>query len=218
MKKTLTAFLLLTFALFFSQEKKPMFWQDIQNFKKTDQETAPPKDAILLVGSSSFTKWTDVDRYFPGKTIINRGFGGSRLTDLNDYADDLLNPYQPKQIIVYCGENDFADNDKLKADVVVDRFKTFYKKIRSRFPKIEVDYISIKYSRSREKLWPQMKEANKKIAAFMKKEPNAEFIDITEVMQDANGKVRNDLFVEDLLHMTPEGYQLWTSVMMPYMK
>lgn len=218
MKKTLTAFLLLTFALFFSQEKKPMFWQDIQNFKKTDQETAPPKDAILLVGSSSFTKWTDVDRYFPGKTIINRGFGGSRLTDLNDYADDLLNPYQPKQIIVYCGENDFADNDKLKADVVVDRFKTFYKKIRSRFAKIEVDYISIKYSPSREKLWPQMKEANKKIAAFMKKEPNAEFIDITEVMQDANGKVRNDLFVEDLLHMTPEGYQLWTSVMMPYMK
>lgn len=218
MKKTLTAFLLLTFALFFSQEKKPMFWQDIQNFKKTDQETAPPKDAILLVGSSSFTKWTDVDRYFPGKTIINRGFGGSRLTDLNDYADDLLNPYQPKQIIVYCGENDFADNDKLKADVVVDRFKTFYKKTRSRFPKIEVDYISIKYSPSREKLWPQMKEANKKIAAFMKKEPNAEFIDITEVMQDANGKVRNDLFVEDLLHMTPEGYQLWTSVMMPYMK
>lgn len=218
MKKTLTAFLLLTFALFFSQEKKPMFWQDIQNFKKIDQQTAPPKDAILLVGSSSFTKWTDVDRYFPGKTIINRGFGGSRLTDLNDYADDLLNPYQPKQIIVYCGENDFADNDQLKAEVVVDRFKTFYKKIRSRFPKVEVDYISIKYSPSREKLWPQMKEANKKIAAFMKKEPNAEYIDITEVMQDANGRVRNDLFVEDMLHMTPEGYQLWTSAMLPYMK
>ncbi len=218
MKKTLTAFLLLTFALFFSQEKKPMFWQDIQNFKKIDQQTAPPKDAILLVGSSSFTKWTDVDRYFPGKTIINRGFGGSRLTDLNNYADDLLNPYQPKQIIVYCGENDFADNDQLKAEVVVDRFKTFYKKIRSRFPKVEVDYISIKYSPSREKLWPQMKEANKKIAAFMKKEPNAEYIDITEVMQDANGRVRNDLFVEDMLHMTPEGYQLWTSAMLPYMK
>lgn len=218
MKKTLTAFLLLTFALFFSQEKKPMFWQDIQNFKKTDQETPPPKNAILLIGSSSFTKWTDVNDYFPDKTIINRGFGGSRLTDLNDYADNLLNPYQPKQIIVYCGENDFADDDKLKADVVAERFKALYKKIRSRFPKIEVDYISIKYSPSREKLWPQMKEANKKIAAFMKKQPNSAFIDITEVMQGADGKVRKDLFVEDMLHMTPEGYQLWTSVMVPYMK
>ncbi|WP_375181142.1 GDSL-type esterase/lipase family protein, partial [Chryseobacterium sp.] len=176
------------------------------------------KNAILLVGSSSFTKWTDVANYFPDKTIINRGFGGSRLTDLNDYADDLLNPYQPKQIIIYCGENDFADNDKLKADVVVERFKAFYKKIRTKFPKIEVDYISIKYSPSREKLWPQMKEANKKIANFMKKQPNSAFIDITKVMQDENGNVRKDLFVEDMLHMTPEGYRLWTSVMNPYMK
>lgn len=217
MKKMLSAFLLLTFALFFSQEKKPMFWQDIQNFKKQDLETAPPKDAILLIGSSSFTKWKDVSNYFPDKTIINRGFGGSRLTDLNDYATDLLN-YQPKQIIIYCGENDFADNDQLKADVVVERFKTFYKKIRAKFPKIEVDYISIKYSPSRKKLWPQMKEANKKIEAFMKKEPNSEFIDITKVMKDSQGNVRNDLFVEDMLHMTPEGYQLWASVMLPYMK
>ncbi|WP_295211422.1 GDSL-type esterase/lipase family protein [uncultured Chryseobacterium sp.] len=217
MKKIFSAFLLLTFALFFSQEK-PMFWQDIQRFKQLDQENPPAKNAILLVGSSSFTKWTDVARYFPDKTIINRGFGGSRLTDLNYYANDLLNPYQPKQIMIYCGENDFADNDQLKADVVVDRFKTFYKKIRSKFPNIEVDYISIKYSPSREKLWPQMKEANKKIAAFMKKQPRSAFIDITKVMQDGQGNVRKDLFVEDMLHMTPEGYRLWTSVMKPYMK
>jgi lysophospholipase L1-like esterase len=217
MKKIFSAFLMLTFALFFAQEK-PMFWQDIQNFKKLNLENPPAKNAILLIGSSSFTKWTDVANYFPDKTIINRGFGGSRLTDLNDYAEDLLNPYQPKQIIIYCGENDFADNDKLKADVVVERFKTFYKKIRAKFPKIEVDYISIKYSPSREKLWPQMKEANKKIADFMKKQPNAAFIDITKVMQDENGNVRKDLFVEDMLHMTPEGYRLWTSVMNPYMK
>ena len=217
MKKIFSAFLMLTFALFFAQEK-PMFWQDIQNFKKLDLENPPAKNAILLVGSSSFTKWTDVANYFPDKTIINRGFGGSRLTDLNNYAEDLLNPYQPKQIIIYCGENDFADNDKLKADVVVERFKTFYKKIRAKFPKIEVDYISIKYSPSREKLWPQMKEANKKIADFMKKQPNAAFIDITKVMQDTNGNVRKDLFVEDMLHMTPEGYRLWTSMMNPYMK
>ncbi|WP_294309764.1 GDSL-type esterase/lipase family protein [uncultured Chryseobacterium sp.] len=217
MKKIFSVFLLLTFALFFSQEK-PMFSQDIQRFKQLDQENPPAKNAILLVGSSSFTKWTDVARYFPDKTIINRGFGGSRLTDLNYYANDLLNPYQPKQIMIYCGENDFADNDQLKADVVVDRFKTFYKKIRSKFPNIEVDYISIKYSPSREKLWPQMKEANKKIAAFMKKQPHSAFIDITKVMQDGQGNVRKDLFVEDMLHMTPEGYRLWTSVMKPYMK
>jgi lysophospholipase L1-like esterase len=186
--------------------------------KKLDQENPPPKDAILLIGSSSFTKWTDVASYFPDKTIINRGFGGSRMTDLNDFSDDLLSPYQPKQIIIYCGDNDFADNHDLKAKVVINRFKTFYKKIRERFPNIEVDFISIKYSPSREILWPQMKETNKKIAAFMKKEPNAEFIDITKAMEDSNGNVRRDLFVEDMLHLTPEGYEVWAKVMKPYMK
>jgi len=218
MKKIFAAFLLLAFALIFSQEKKPMYWQDIQNFKKLDQEFTPPKNAILLIGSSSFTKWQDVSDYFPGKVIINRGFGGSRLTDLNYYSEDLLNPYQPKQIIIYCGENDFADDAKLKANVVVDRYKTFYRKIRKKFPNIQVDYISIKYSPSREHLWPQMKEANKKIAKFMKKEKNADFIDITNIMNDANGNIKKDLFVEDMLHMTPEGYRLWTEVMKPYMK
>ncbi|WP_332452663.1 GDSL-type esterase/lipase family protein [Chryseobacterium aquaticum] len=218
MKKIFSAFLLLTFVFIFSQEKKPMFWLDIQNFKTLDQQSAPPDNAILLVGSSSFTKWKDVSEYFPGKTIINRGFGGSRLTDLNYYSEDLLNPYNPKQIIIYCGENDFADDAQLKADVVVDRFKTFYKKIRIKFPNIEVDYISIKYSPSRQNLWPQMKKANKRIAKFMKKEKNAEFIDITSIMNDANGNIRKDLFVEDLLHMTPEGYRLWTRVMNPYIK
>lgn len=218
--KKIFSVLLLIFActLIFSQEKKPMFWQDIQDFKKLNQETPPPHNSILLLGSSSFTKWQDVSDYFPGKVIINRGFGGSRSTDLNYFSEDLLKPYQPKQIIVYCGENDFADDAKLKADVVVERFKTFYKKIREKFPNIQVDYISIKYSPSREHLWPQMKEANKKIAKFMKKEKNADFIDITKVMNDANGNIRKDLFVEDMLHMTPEGYQLWTSVMNPYMK
>lgn len=218
MKKILSAFLLLYLTLAFSQEQKPMFREDIQNFKKQDQENPPPKDAILLIGSSSFTRWTDVAAYFPDKTLINRGFGGSRITDLNDFADDLLSPYQPKQIIIYCGDNDFADNHDLKAKVVVNRFKTFYKKIRERFPDIEVDYISIKFSPSREKLWPQMKETNKKIAAFMKKEPNAEFIDITKAMEDVNGNVRRDLFLPDMLHLTPEGNEVWAKVMRPYMK
>ena len=219
MKKIFSVFLLLSFALIFSQEeKKPMYWQEIQNFKKIDSESAPPKNAILLIGSSSFTKWQDVNDYFLGKTIINRGFGGSRLTDLNDYSEDLLLPYQPKQIIIYCGENDFADNPKLEADVVVDRFKSFYKKIRKKFPNIEVDFISIKYSPSREHLWPLMRVANQQIAKFMWREKNAEFIDITRIMADKNRAIRKELFVEDMLHITPEGYRLWSIVMTPYMK
>ena len=76
----------------------------------------------------------------------------------------------------------------------------------------------MKYSPSREKLWPQIKEANAKIEAFMKKQSNAQYIDVTKAMQDANGNVRKDIFVEDMLHFKPEGYQIWAKVITPYMK
>ncbi|MBA1993900.1 G-D-S-L family lipolytic protein, partial [Escherichia coli] len=60
-----------------AQTETPPFWADIQAFKQKDSAQMPPQKSILFVGSSSFTKWTDVQDYFPGYPIINRGFGGS---------------------------------------------------------------------------------------------------------------------------------------------
>lgn len=72
-----------------AQETAP-FYSDIQSFKTKDSLHFPGAHAILFVGSSSFTKWVDVQDYFPGYTIINRGFGGSSLPDVIRYADDII--------------------------------------------------------------------------------------------------------------------------------
>lgn len=217
MKKLLFLLYILVSTLIVAQEK-PAFWKDIENFKTLNKENPPPKNAILFVGSSSFTMWKDVGDYFPDKTIINRGFGGSSLFDLNFYSDELLKPYQPKQIVIYCGENDFAGNEKLKPRQVFNRYKHFYAEIRKYYPTIPVDYVSIKLSPSREHLWPKFVATNALIKKFMDKEPNAEYIDITKAMNDSSGKIRKDLFLEDMLHMKPEGYQLWKKEMEPYLK
>lgn len=217
MKKLLLLLYILVSTLIVAQEK-PAFWNDIENFKTLNKENPPPKNAILFVGSSSFTMWKDVGDYFPNKTIINRGFGGSSLFDLNFYSDELLKPYQPKQIVIYCGENDFAGNEKLKPRQVFNRYKHFYAEIRKYYPTIPVDYVSIKLSPSREHLWPKFVATNALIKKFMDKQPNAEYIDITKAMNDSSGKIRKDLFLEDMLHMKPEGYQLWKKEMEPYLQ
>src|SRR5580765_3891060 len=122
------------------------FIDDIKVFKKQDSISFPPKQAILFVGSSSFTKWKDVADYFPGYTIINRGFGGSSLPDVIRYADDIIFPYQPKQIVIYCGENDLAASDTVSAQTVFERFKTLYEMIRKRLATEKIVYVSIKPS------------------------------------------------------------------------
>ncbi|HEY1009784.1 MAG TPA: G-D-S-L family lipolytic protein, partial [Daejeonella sp.] len=121
-------------SLSLSAQQNPRFYKDIQAFKKQDSISAPPKNAILFVGSSSFTGWKDVQTYFPEYPIINRGFGGSSLTDVIRYTNDIIIPYQPKQVVVYCGENDFTVTG-VNADTVYNRFKTLFELIRKDLPK-----------------------------------------------------------------------------------
>lgn len=218
MKKYIVSaiFILIGFGALQAQTS-PAFWSDIQAFKKQDSIQKPATNAILLIGSSSFTKWKDVGNYFPGYTIINRGFGGSTLIDVIRYAYDIVMPYQPKQIIIYCGENDLASSENISADEVLIRVKTLFGIIRTNFPKATIDFVSIKPSPVRASIQPRVKEANKIIKAFLTKQKNAGFIDIYDAMLDANRNMREELYVGDRLHMKPEGYAIWKKIMEPYL-
>lgn len=212
--------LLIVVALFIcigQLHAQPPYWNDITAFKKLDAAQAPPQNAILFVGSSSFTKWKDVADYFPGYTIINRGFGGSTLVDVIRYTYDVILPYKPKEIVIYCGENDLAESDAVNANDVVTHFKTLFGMIRQNLPNVPVYFVSLKPSPSRKKLLPKMEEANKEIKAFLQKEKKAGFIDVYHAMLDKTGEPQADLFVEDNLHMNAKGYTLWKNIILPYL-
>jgi acetyl esterase/lipase/lysophospholipase L1-like esterase len=200
------------------QPQAPPFYNDIQAFKKQDAQQAPPANGILLVGSSSFTRWKDVQDYFPAYPIINRGFGGSTLPDVIRYAYDVILPYKPKQVLIYCGENDLASGDDVTAEVVVQRFKTLFGIIRQNLPNATIGFVSIKPSPVRAHIQSKVKAANKEIQAWLKTQKNAQFIDIYDAMLDANKNMREELYVGDRLHMKPEGYAIWKKIMMPYLK
>lgn len=110
------------------------FYNEIRAFKKQDSLEMPAKNAILFAGSSSFRLWHNLKDDFRGSTIINRGFGGSSLTDVIRYTEEILFPYQPKQVVIYCGENDFAADNFLPVDSVFNRFTTLFGMIRKRLP------------------------------------------------------------------------------------
>ncbi len=214
--KRLTLFILFlcTFATVYAQEAP--FFKEIQNFKKKDSVQFPPKNAVLFVGSSTFTNWKDAQTYFPKHVIINRGFGGSSLPHVINYAKDIIFPYHAKQVVIYCGENDFTGN--ATADIVVARVQKLFDLIRGNNPKVHIAYISIKPSPSREKYLPQMKEANAKIAGLMKGMKRAKFINTFDSMFNADGTIMKDIFNADMLHMNAKGYAIWQKIMEPYLK
>lgn len=211
--------LLVTVAILLGHQisAQHVFQDEIDAFKKADAEKMPPAKAILFTGSSSFRLWTDVSDYFPGYTIINRGIGGSTLADLIYFYKDAILPYHPRQIVMYCGENDFAASDTVTVETVVTRFKQLYYLIRADYRKTPLAYVAMKPSPSRKHLMPKYESANKAIAAFLKKQKNTAFIDVYKNMLAPDGNPMNDIFKNDNLHMNAKGYTIWQRIIQPYL-
>ena len=196
---------------------QPPFWNEISEFKRRDSIQHPPANAILFVGSSSFRKWTNVQADFPGYTIINRGFGGSTLDDVIRYAGEIIYPYRPKQVVIYCGDNDLAADRDASGKKVYKKFEHLYDLIRKHLGNVDILYVSIKPSPSREKLMPEMEQANDLIHNFMAERSHAAFVDVYHLMLNAQGHPMDDLFIGDKLHMSDKGYKIWQQAILPYL-
>ncbi len=190
--------------------------KEIADFKKQDSVSFPESGQILFVGSSSFTLWKDVQQYFPQYPIINRGFGGSTLPDVTRYEADIIFPYKPKQIVIYCGENDIANDSTVTGAVVFERFKKLYDDIRLNLGKVPIVYVSMKPSPSRWHLREKQTDGNERIRKFLrKKKRRAVFVDVWPGMLGADGKPREELYIADKLHMNAQGYIIWQKLLEP---
>jgi lysophospholipase L1-like esterase len=209
-------FMVIAFLFSIGSAFSQPFKAEINAFMKSDSINMPAQGSILFVGSSSFTKWKDVQAYFPGFPIINRGFGGSSLPDVIYYAEQTIIKYKPKQIYIYCGENDLAGNDSVTSDTVLNRFKQLFKIIRKNLnTKTEVVFVSIKPSVSRWTLEEKFVEANEKIKKYIESKSHASFVNVHTAMLKPDGEVMTDIFISDNLHMNPKGYAIWQGIIAP---
>ncbi|HOX83922.1 MAG TPA: GDSL-type esterase/lipase family protein [Chryseolinea sp.] len=195
----------------------PPYWSEIQSFRRSDSISAPPKKVILFVGSSSFRLWKEIQHDFPNHTIINRAFGGSSFPDVIRYANDIILPYNAKQVVIYCGENDLASSDSVTAQIVFDRFKVLFDIIRNQSPKTNIVFVSIKPSPSRDRIQSKVIEANKLIEAFLKTKKRTAYVNVYDLMIDSEGRPIKELFQNDMLHMKPNGYAIWKKAIEPYL-
>lgn len=214
-KNLKSLFLLLLVSMSVVAQNKP-FADEIRQFKKKDSISMPPSKGIVFVGSSSLRMWTDLEQTFKSYDAINRGFGGSELVHANDYINELILKYNPRQVVIYSGENDVASG--ASADQTVERFTTLFTNLRKNLPKATITFVSMKLSPSRAQFSKTILEANSRIKQYISKEKNASYIDIASKMMDAQGGYRPELFQNDMLHMKPAGYEIWTKEITPFLK
>ena len=197
------------------QVSSPAWETDMQRFEAADAQSPPPRGGVLFIGSSSIRFWDTLAQDFPGVPVINRGFGGSELRDSTWYADRIIVPYAPRQILIYAGDNDLNAGrtpQQLRAD-----FVAFVERVRRDLPKAKIAYISTKPSPSRAQQLSVQREANTLIAAEAQR-LGVDYIDIFTPMLDASGQPDESLFIEDRLHMNRAGYVIWQRAIAPYLE
>jgi lysophospholipase L1-like esterase len=190
-------------------------WEkDIAKFEEADKKSPPAQGSVLFIGSSTIVRWKTLAEDFAGISVLNRGFGGNQIKDSTFYAERMIFPYAPKAIFIRAGGNDI--NAGWPAEDVFNDFKTFVTKMRERLPNIPIYYIGLSPTVKRLAQVDEGNKINDLIAGWAKEQTGITYIDTRTLTLDQNGRVRSDLFVEDMLHLNPEGYNLLAAALKPF--
>jgi lysophospholipase L1-like esterase len=197
------------------QEKGPQKWEtQIAAFEREDGKQFPLTRSVLFVGSSSIRMW-DVKRFFPDVPVINRGFGGSEYSDAAHFVDRIVIPYRPATLVLYSGDNDLAKG-KSSSQVLTD-VCGLIEQVQVELPRTRVVVIAIKPSIARWKLIESIRETNQLIREWAATRQGVVVVDVEASMLGDDGRPRKELFQKDGLHLTDEGYAVWTALVRPHL-
>jgi len=191
------------------------FAPEIKAFAEWDSKNAVPAEPVLFIGSSSIRLWRTHES-FPDLPVVNRGFGGSQISDAIHFADRLVLAYQPKLIVFYSGNNDIASGKSTER--VVEDYRRFLRLVLARRPEVRVIILAINPSRSRWKFWPEVQKTNRLVQEFCQDNPRLIFADFSALFLGADGRPDSSLFLKDELHLNAQGYAVWTQALGPVLR
>jgi lysophospholipase L1-like esterase len=201
--------LLLAHNVTFSQD--PLrFKKEIDTINKKNISREGSKDLIVFTGSSSVRRWENVQEYFPGKNIINTGFGGSQMSDLIWFADQVIFRYKPIQLFIYEGDNDISAGEK--PDHIIREADSLIKIIHKRLPNTEIVIISAKPSPIRWKLKEEYQKLNAMFSKLDSEYDYVRYLDLWTPLIGPSGRPVSEYYIKDSLHINSAGYDKWAAI------
>lgn len=188
-------------------------WEsEIEKFEQLDIAKSYPPDAIMFAGSSSIRLWSTLGKDMLPYNVIQRGYGGAKLSDFAVYADRILYPHKCRAIVLFIA-NDISGSNSDKSPLEVSQlFKQTLYIIRKQFRETPVIWVSVTPTPLRWHIWPEIKEAGEMISEICESHRNTYYLDTEQYFTNEKGLPRADLFLDDRLHLNDEGYKVWSGL------
>ena len=204
---------LLSVAMAAPDPNPARFANEINAFDAADAKSPPEKGGIVFTGSSSI-RMLKLAKVFPDLKALNRGFGGSHISEVNHYLDRCVLRYEPSTVVFYCGGNDLWD--KKSPEQVEEDFTEFRTRLFAKVPEARLIVMAIRPSPAR----VSIREVEAAMNLRFKKAAEADKRIIyvagswERFLEDA-GKPKPVLFIKDGLHMSDAGYAIWKELLTP---
>jgi lysophospholipase L1-like esterase len=189
--------------------------QDILALEKKTTGKFAPGEGVVFVGSSSIRLWSTLEEDMAPIPVIQHGFGGAKLNDVVHYADRLVGNYQPRAVVVFAGTNDLHPGATKEPEVLLESYQAFVERTRRKQPELPIYFIAITPSIMRWPVWDIAVQTNALIAAWSETQPALYVLDTGSALLNAAGEPDPDNYVFDGLHLSEQGYAIWTGLIKP---
>ena len=170
------------------------------------------EETILVTGSSSVRMWDSIHVDMAPYRIIQRGYGGAKLSDYNHYAERIIKPQRFKAIVVFVA-NDIAggEEDRTPREMFL-LYRALVEQIRERNHGTPVFWIETTPTPSRWHVYPQAREANLRISEYCDRNADLYFTGTCDAFLNSEGMPDSLYFRQDMLHLNRDGYKHWARI------
>ncbi len=195
------------------REKATERWsQDIEMLEQRDVVHSDPEEAILFIGSSSIRRWDTIEIDMRPYQVVQRGYGGAKYTDLAVFAKRLILPHEYSALVVFVANDVQGKSEDHSPEQVEECARYIAAVSRKHRPRAPIFFIEITPTRKRFSAWPLIRKVNTQLQKLSLSTPGAYFIPTADHFLDPSGNPRDELFVDDQLHLNGDGYKEWSSL------
>ena len=184
--------------------KMPGGWEEAVCMREREEA---PEGCILLYGGSHFACWREdwMTRQMAPYRLCNRAFGGSTAEEALYYYPRLVRPVAPRALLYYEGDNDLALG--YTPSEVWELSKRVLAWARHDAPgRLPIVLLGLKHAPARAALRPFQDAYNALLRDAAADDPDMVYVDQASYLEDEAGRVKTELYSEDLLHVNEAGY------------
>ena len=197
------------------QAEDNLRWEpDIRVFDSLNAVEYSDENTLLVTGSSSVRLWDSIHTDLAPYQVMQRGYGGAKLSDFNLYADRIIGPHPFKAIVVFVANDIHGGEDDRSPREVLQLYQHLVQTIRIRSPHTPVFWIETTPTPSRWEVYPKAAKANRLIRDWSEESEDLYFISTSASFMTPEHLPDSSYFREDMLHLNRKGYELWSGIIL----